>query len=384
MKKYFYGGHYIDDNDIRSITLSLNKTLSQGPLIKKFEKNVAKYFNSKYCVAVSSATAALHISIAALNLKKNSKVFLPTMTFVATANACIYNRLNLNLIDIDSNNFNIDFDILEKELSKESKREKKLIIPVHFGGLPCNMTKIGKIAKKYNCYVVEDASQAMGARFKNKLVGNCKFSDFTIFSLHPVKSITTGEGGLILTNNYKFFRKVSILRSHGLVKDSKHHWKNDMKLLGYNYKFTEFQSALGISQLQKLKKFLSKRHEIAKFYSINLNKNKVKFQKYDKNLYYHAYHYFILRFKKKLKPNKFNKLINFLKKSHIYVGRQYKPLHLHTFYRSKFKKKFPISEDYYNNSFQIPIYPKLSNLDLKYILIKLKLAFKKFTDEKKK
>ncbi len=239
------------------------------------------------------------------------------------------------------------------------------------------MKKVKKIASKYNCYILEDASQAMGSKFNGKLIGNCNYSDACIFSLHPVKSITTGEGGLILTNKKKMSDKTKLLRSHGLKKDNKYHWKNDMIDLGFNYKITEFQSALGISQLSKLKNFIVKRQKISNFYFKKLNKLNLKFQSYNKVKYYHSYHYFIIKFKSVTKK-KFESFIKQLTKYRIFVGRQYKPVNLHSFYKKKIKTNFPISEDYYNTSIQIPIYPKLSKTDCNYIVKNLTLVINKF------
>tara|TARA_Y100000768_G_C23919143_1_gene653945 strand:- start:32 stop:1189 length:1158 start_codon:yes stop_codon:yes gene_type:complete len=385
MKKYFYGSHFIDQNDIKSVKLSLNNYLSQGPILKKFENKISKYFNVKYSIAVSSATAGLHLAIMSLKLEKNSIVFLPALTFVATANVCLYAGLKIELVDICKSDFNMNLDELEMKLSKLNKidkKKRKLIIPVHFGGLPCDMRRIKKIALRYNCYVLEDASQAMGSKFENKLVGNCNYSDACIFSLHPVKSITTGEGGLVLTNSKKIKDKTKLLRSHGLKKDNKYHWKNDMIELGFNYKITEFQSALGISQLRKLKKFILKRKKISEFYLDKLKKLNLKFQNYQKIRFDHAYHYFIIKFEN-IQKNRIENFVHNLTKYGIYAGRQYKPINLHSFYKSKFKSKFPVSEDYFHSSIQIPIYPKLDKNDCKYIVEKLIYVIKKFSKNKK-
>ena len=385
MKKYFYGSHFIDQNDIKSVKLSLNNYLSQGPILKKFENKISKYFNVKYSIAVSSATAGLHLAIMSLKLEKNSIVFLPALTFVATANVCLYAGLKIELVDICKSDFNMNLDELEMKLSKLNKidkKKRKLIIPVHFGGLPCDMRRIKKIALRYNCYVLEDASQAMGSKFENKLVGNCNYSDACIFSLHPVKSITTGEGGLVLTNSKKIKDKTKLLRSHGLKKDNKYHWKNDMIELGFNYKITEFQSALGISQLRKLKKFILKRKKISEFYLDKLKKLNLKFQNYQKIRFDHAYHYFIIKFEN-IQKNRIENFVHNLTKYGIYAGRQYKPINLHSFYKSKFKNKFPVSEDYFHSSIQIPIYPKLDKNDCKYIVEKLIYVIKKFSKNKK-
>ena len=378
LKKYFYGKHYIDKNDILEINKSLKNQLSQGPYLNQFEKKVSKYFNVKFCVAVSSATAALHIAIKALNMKFHSKVYTSAMTFVATVNTCLYNNLDINLIDIDKENLNIDLKSLELKLSKLSinkQREKKLIIPVHFGGLPVDNKKLSKIAKKYNCFVIEDASQAMGSNLNGIKIGSCKDTDLCIFSLHPVKSITTGEGGLILTNNKTWYKKILLLRNHGLEKSLSKYWESDMKILGFNYKITEFQSALGISQLNKLNKFIYKRNKIAEYYFKKLKNLNIKFQVYDKKTTKHSFHYFIISFKKKISKKKIFDITKSFNEYGIFLGRQYKPINFHTYYKKKFKQKFKNSINYYNQSFQLPIYPGLEKKDLDFIIDKFRKIY---------
>ena len=374
-KNYFYGSHFITKDDILSVSNSMKYNLSQGPILDKFEKNVSKYFKVKYCIAVSSATAGFHLAIKALDLEPKTKVYTTSMTFVATANTCVYNKLDLNLIDIDGLDFNLDLKKLEFKLSKLNKiekKKKKLIIPVHFGGLPVDLKELSKIAKKYNCHIIEDASQAMGSSLNGKLIGECKNTDLCIFSLHPVKAITTGEGGLILTNNTNWYKKLILLRNHGLKRSSKNHWENDMKILGYNYKITDFQSALGISQLNKLKSFIDKRNKIAKYYYNCLKNLNIKFQKYNKNKIKHSFHYFIVTLKKKISKQESLKIIKSMIKSGIFLGRQYKPINHHTYYKKKFKQEFKNSNYYYNQSFQLPIYPGLKKKDLDFIIGKFK------------
>jgi len=367
---FSYGKHQIDSRDINAVTKSLKSVLSQGPQLINFEKKVAKYFGAKYCVAVSSATAALHIAIASMGLKKDTLCYTTDMTFVATTNACLYNDLKINILDIDPDNNNLNLSDLEnklKKLSKSKQREKKLIIPVHFAGLPVDMERINRIKKKYNCYVLEDSSQAMGSKFKDNYIGNCKYSDFSVFSLHPVKSITTGEGGLITTNNKNFYEKLKLLRAHGLLKDKKNHWKNNMIFLGFNYKITDFQCALGISQLSKLKRFISKRNRIANFYKKKLRHLNIEFQEFDNKKFLHSYHYFIIKFKKKISKKKNIIFINFLKNKKIFLGKQYLPIHRHNFYKNKIKGNFKNADEYFNQSFQIPIYTSLTQKNLDYI-----------------
>lgn len=384
MKKFFYGSHFIDSNDKKAVLNSLNSILSQGSILKNFESNIAKYFKAKYCVATSSATSALHLTIKALNLKKKSLSYTSDMTFVATTNACLYNDHKVRLVDIDNKNFNLNLNELRKKLSQSNNKDKKLIIPVHFGGLPCDMKEIKKISKKYNCYVIEDASQAMGSKYYQNYIGNCKFSDATIFSLHPVKSITSGEGGLVLTNNKKLADRIKLLRSHGIIKNSRNYWQNDMVELGFNYKITEIQCALGLSQLKKLKLFVRKRNKIARIYYRKLKNLNLLFQeKTNIKNFYSAYHYFIVYFKKNISKEVQKKFLLHLNKKGIYLGKQYKPIHQNSYYKKKIKDKFPNSERYFLQAFQLPINPSLTLKEIDYICSNVINAIKKFKlDEK--
>ena len=285
-----YGKHFIDEDDIQSVVDVLrNGMLTQGPKITEFEAKVADYVGSKYAVAVSSGTAALHLACLALELEKGDRVATSPISFVATGNSILYVGAKPIFIDIDPQTLNIDIDKIEDTI--ESSKNTKAILPVHFAGLPCDMQKIKQIADKYSLAIIEDASHALGATYKNgSKVGNCQYSDLTCFSFHPVKGIAAGEGGMITTNNQKIYHKLSLLRSHGITKgnfefpgislpDSSlknkevalengelKRWYYEMQYLGYNYRITDIQCALAISQMKKIDLFIDRRRSIAKIY----------------------------------------------------------------------------------------------------------------------
>ena len=276
MKKFFYGKHNISSSDIRAVVNSLkSNVISQGPELEKLELNAAKYCGAKYCVAVSSASAALHLSCIALNLKKPFYGVTSPITFVATVNAILNSGGSFDLIDIEKEDFNIDPNEFLKFIRKKLKKTKpipKLIIPVHFAGQPAKMKEIKKICTKYKIKIIEDASQALGANYNGKKIGCCEFSDITVFSLHPVKSITSGDGGLILTNSNQIYKSLLSLRINGIEKKGNKSWEHDMKFIGLNYKISEMNCALANSQLKRLDNFIKKRKSIAQFYIKNLNK----------------------------------------------------------------------------------------------------------------
>ncbi len=285
-----YGKHYIDEDDIQSVVDVLRHgMLTQGPKIAEFENKVANYVGAKYAVAVSSGTAALHLACMALKLGECDEVITSPNTFVATSNSILYVGAKPIFVDIDNQTLNIDIEKLECAII--NSKNIKAIFPVHFGGLPCNMKRIKKLANKYNLAIVEDAAHALGATYDDgSKVGNCQYSDMTILSFHPVKGIAAGEGGMITTNDKEFYRKLSLLRSHGINKGNFEfpgisvpdnslvnkeealengelkRWYYEMQYLGYNYRITDIQCALAISQMDKIDLFLDARKSMAKFY----------------------------------------------------------------------------------------------------------------------
>ncbi|MEK7068159.1 MAG: DegT/DnrJ/EryC1/StrS family aminotransferase, partial [Patescibacteria group bacterium] len=253
-----YGHQFIDDSDIKTVTAVLRSDwLTQGPQVRRFEQALAKFCGVKYAVAVSSGTAALHLAYLAVGLRAGDEAITTPNTFAATANMLLAVGVRPVFGDIRADTYNLDESKIEKLITKKTKA----IIPVHFAGQPCAMIYIKNIAKKHNLRVIEDACHALGARYRNTAIGSCKHSDLAVFSFHPVKSITTGEGGAIATNSKTYYEKLLLLRSHGMHKGKD--GKNVMIALGYNYRITDIQSALGVSQLKKLASFIKRRHQVA-------------------------------------------------------------------------------------------------------------------------
>ncbi|MAV59151.1 MAG: UDP-4-amino-4,6-dideoxy-N-acetyl-beta-L-altrosamine transaminase [Candidatus Marinimicrobia bacterium] len=371
MKKFFYGKQNISKSDVLSVVKSLKTSvISQGTELKKIEIKIAKYCGAKYCVAVSSGTAALHLSCLSLNLKKPFYGVTSPITFVATVNAMLLSGGSFDLIDIDKDDFNIDPNKLKNYIKgklKEKKPIPKLIIPVHFAGLPARMEEIKKICNRYKIKIIEDASQALGATYNGKKIGCCKYSDITVFSLHPVKSITSGEGGLILTNSKQIYNKLLALRVNGIEKKGSKSWSHDMKNLGLNYKISEINCALANSQLERLNPFIKKRKSIAKFYKKKLNNDFFTFQKNYSNSE-SAFHLFIIYFKKKISLRKKNLFYEKLKKVGINLDIKYRPIQTFTYFKNNFIiNKSPNSINYFKQSFCLPMYVDLKYFELEKI-----------------
>ena len=277
-----YGKQNINAEDIEAVINVLKSDfLTQGPIIEQFEHKVAEYCGAKYAVAVSNATAALHIACLSAGLKKNEVVWTSPNTFVASANCALYCGGKVDFVDINESTYNMDVTILEEKL-KNVEIKPKIVIPVHFAGQSCEMEKIYELSKKYGFKIIEDASHAIGADYKNSKVGSCKYSDMTVFSFHPVKIITTGEGGMILTNSEKLYEKLKLYRSHGITRNKllmknnfDEPWYYEQIDLGFNYRITDMQAALGKSQMDRLDEFVDKRRVLAQKYDELLKDTKV-------------------------------------------------------------------------------------------------------------
>jgi len=371
-----YGNHCIDSDDLRHIEAVLfSSRITQGPKVGEFEARLAKYCQAKYAVAVSSGTAALHIACLATGLKKGDEAITSPITFVATPNAAIYVGAKPVFADIDYDTVNIDPGQIEKRIT----RNTKVILPVHFAGLPCDMERIYRIAKERRFIVIEDASHALGAEYKAGekwfKVGSCRHSNMAIFSFHPVKHITTGEGGAITTNSRKLYEKLITLRSHGIHKD-KHTvrigpWYYEMRDLGFNYRISDFQSALGISQMNKLANFLKRRREIAKIYNRYFEGiDGIEVQRVDSG-YISAWHLFILKIDYRRLHLKRQSLMNTLRKNGIGTQVHYIPVYRQPFYRRVFAlspKDYPNAERYYQRALSLPIYPRLKDEEVAKII----------------
>ena len=340
--KINYGLHHVDDKDIYFVKKSLkNNYLTQGHLVKKFERKLKDIFGGKYCLAVSSGTAALHLVGMISEWNKKDKIICSPNTFVASSNSIIYSNATPIFADIKNDNYNLDPNLCEDILKK--KRIKAIIV-TDYAGHPADWEDFFYLKKKYNIQLINDNCHAIGSKFKNKLNYAIKFADFVTMSFHPVKNITTGEGGAILLNDKKLFNKALQLRSHSINRDNflqkkKGMWYYDIKDLGFNYRLTEFQSALGISQLDKLKKFIKKRNQIARIYDTEfMNIKNITIPKKNKNIE-HSYHLYPLLINfKKFRKNKID-FFEYMKKNNINLQVHYIPIHFNKYYQKKFNLK---------------------------------------------
>ena len=362
-----YSTQVIDRKDITAVVKVLNsKFLTQGPTVGKFEKAVARKVNAKYSVAFNSATSALHASCLALALKKNEIVWTVPNTFVASANCALLAGGKVDFVDINPTTKNMDIEALEKKLIKAKKQKKlpKIIIPVHFAGNPYPQDKIKALSKKYNFKVIEDASHAIGAKYKKEKVGSCKWSDITVFSFHPVKIITTIEGGIATTNSPQLYNNLKLFGNHGITKDKKKfkiknqgEWYYEQQVLGLNYRMSDVSAALGLSQLKKLDSFIKERNYIADYYLKKLNQKFIRLPRKSK-LSLCTFHLFVI----KVKDYKTrNTLFDLLRKNNFLVNLHYLPVHLQPYFRKKGFKSgmFKESEDHSKKSISLPIYPGL-------------------------
>ena len=369
-----YSKQFVSAEDIRSVIKVLKSDfLTQGREVPKFENKLKKFVGSKYAVAVSSASAALHLSCLALGLKKNDIFWTVPNTFVASASCGLHCGAKVDFVDIDKNINNISIEELEKKLKQARKLKKlpKILIPVHFSGFPYEQDKIYKLSKKYNFKVIEDASHALGSKYKNIPVGNCRWSDLTVFSFHPVKPITTGEGGVITTNSKKHYDILCKLRTHGITKNLNEYkkkinskWYYEQQLLGFNYRMSDIHAGLGISQLKKIKTFVKKRNQIAKIYDKELNHPLIILPVKNKNCI-STYHLYVIKFQLEKIKKKYDNIFRKFKSKKIGVNLHYLPVHLHPIYRKMGFKSgdFPISEKYAQSAFSIPLFYSIKKSD---------------------
>ena len=361
-----YGKQSINKSDINAVIDVLKSDfLTQGPQVPLFEKKVSSYCQVAYGVAVNSATSALHIACLALGLRKGDWLWTSPNSFVASANCGLYCGASVDFVDIDPLTYNMSVIELEKKLIKAKKEKKlpKVIIPVHFAGQSCDMKGIYSLSKEYGFNIIEDASHAIGGKYLNQPIGSCKYSDITVFSFHPVKIITTAEGGLATTNSKDIADKMQLSRSHGINRNkyqmsgkAEGAWYYQQVDLGFNYRMTELHAALGISQILRLDKFVEKRHKLRERYDSLLSKLPLLKPYQDKNCYSSVHLYPIqIDFKKLNKTREF--FFNSLKSRGIGVNVHYIPIHTHPYYQNiGFKKgEYPNSEKYYSNAISIPL-----------------------------
>tara|TARA_Y100001970_G_scaffold284452_1_gene401857 strand:- start:3539 stop:4705 length:1167 start_codon:yes stop_codon:yes gene_type:complete len=381
-----YSKQFIDKSDVDYVKRSLDKDfITQGPLIEKFEKKLCKFFKSNYCIAVSSGTAGLHLSGMALGWNKDDLILLSANTFVATANAAIYSKAKINLIDIDPETNNIDVYKLEKEIKRNKKKGINIsaVVATDYGGHPCYWQELNNLKKKYKFKLVNDNCHSIGSTINRNIGYAVKYSDMVVHSYHPVKAFTTGEGGSILTNNKKYYEFLKKARSHGIVRDYKAQksngsWYYDIKSIGYNYRLSEINAALGISQLNKLKQTINKRRLVAKKYN-KLFKDLDFFDlPVEKHNYKHSYHLYVLKFDfEKYKISK-KHFFEYMLKKNIKLQVHYVPLYKFTYFKNKFKfnkKNYKNCEKFYKSAFSIPNFYEITNKQIEYVSFEIKKYF---------
>jgi UDP-4-amino-4,6-dideoxy-N-acetyl-beta-L-altrosamine transaminase len=376
-----YSRQYIDEDDIKAVTDVLRSDwITQGPKIAEFEEKVAEYCGARYAVAVSSGTAALHLACLAAGVGEGDEVITSPITFVASANCALYVGAIPVFADIRPDTYCIDTDEIRKKITDKTK----VIIPVDFAGHPCDMDDINKIAKDNGLIVIEDAAHSLGAEYKGKRVGS--LADMTILSFHPVKHITTGEGGMVVTDNEEYYEKLTLLRSHGITRNPAKFgsavetqnsklktqncypdWYYEMQELGFNYRITDFQCALGISQMKKLETFVTRRTEIARRYGEAFRKIEEIIIPEELACCKSSYHLYPIQ----LKTLDRDQVFAGLREKGIGVNVHYIPVHLQPYYRKAFGYKegdFPIAEEYFMNCISLPIHQGMTGEEIEYVI----------------
>jgi UDP-4-amino-4,6-dideoxy-N-acetyl-beta-L-altrosamine transaminase len=362
-----YGKQNINQKDIDSVLEVLKSDfLTQGPKVPLFERLVAEKVEADYAVAVNSATSALHIACMALGLGQNDWLWTSPITFVASANCGLYCGAKVDFVDIDPQTYNLCPKALECKLveAENEGRLPKVLVAVHLCGQPCDMKAIHELSKRFGFYVIEDASHAIGGKYRGEYIGNCRYSDITVFSFHPVKIITTAEGGMALTKDSKLFKKMELLRSHGITRDESMMeedthggWYYEQIDLGYNYRMTELQAALGISQMERLDDFVAARHSLANIYNKELSELPIDLPFQLENTY-SGMHLYVIRLNLNEIKKSHKKVFEELRERGVGVNLHYIPVHIQPYYkRMGFDwGDFPVAENYYQEAISIPIF----------------------------
>ncbi|MDP2879938.1 MAG: UDP-4-amino-4,6-dideoxy-N-acetyl-beta-L-altrosamine transaminase [Sulfuricella sp.] len=381
-----YGRQDISEEDIRSVVEVLRSDwLTQGPAVERFEQEVARYCGAKYAVAVSSATAALHVACLAAGLKPGDALWTSPNTFVASANCGLYCGARPDFVDIDPRTYNLSVDALEEKLARAEKQGRlpRIVIPVHFAGQSCDMDAIAGLGKRYGFTVIEDASHAIGGRYRDTRVGSCAFSDMTVFSFHPVKIITTGEGGMVLTNRQDFYEKLVRLRSHGITRDprfmegeSDGPWYYQQIELGFNYRITDIQAGLGASQMQRLDEFVARRRQLSDRYDSLLRDFPLTLPWRHPDAY-SAVHLYVVRLRLDLIGKTHRQVFEELRQHGIGANLHYIPVHTQPYYQKMGFRKgdFPEAERYYGEAISLPLYPGLTENEQDYVVLTLRNIF---------
>jgi len=374
-KQYIpYARQWIDEDDIRAVEEVLRSDyITTGPKIKEFEEKFAEYVGARYAAALSNGTAALHAACFAAGLGPEDEVITSPITFAASANCILFVGAKPVFADIDDNTYDIDPVEIEKNITQRTKA----IIPVHFTGQPCDMDEIHRIAKKHKLIVIEDAAHALGAEYKGKRIGS--LSDMTCFSFHPVKHITTGEGGMVTTDSEELYEKLVMFRTHGITRDKNKlincdqgPWYYEQQYLGYNYRMTDIQAALGISQLKKLPFFLEKRREQAAYYNEafkEINSIVLPYQANDRNSSWHIY---VIRIRKESIKQR-DRVFEVLQNDGIGVNVHYIPVYYHPYYQKNGYKMgiCPKAESYFEEALTLPLFPKMGKDEQDYVIEKV-------------
>lgn len=381
-----YGRQDINQQDIDAVVEVLKSDfLTQGPKVPAFEQSVKDAFDVKHALAVNSATSALHIACLSLGLKEGDWLWTTPNTFVASANCGLYCGAQVDFVDIDPRTYNLCPKELEKKLIIAEQKGKlpTIVVPVHFSGQPCDMQAIHSLSKKYGFKIIEDASHAIGGKYKDEPIGNCRYSDITVFSFHPVKIVTTAEGGMAVTNDVELAGKLDLLRSHGITRNPSlmtkpmdGPWYYEQIELGFNYRMTELQAALGVSQMQRLDDFVTKRHKLAQRYNELLKDLPITLPWQHEDSY-SGLHLYVIR----LQLDKISKthleVFEGMREAGILVNLHYIPIHLQPYYQAMgFEAgQFPQAEQYYQEALSIPMFPTMTEeqqdkvaSELKYIL----------------
>lgn len=378
-----YGHQDINQQDINAVVEVLQSDfLTQGPMVPAFEKSIMDACNSKHAVAVNSATSALHIACIALGLGKGDWLWTTPNTFVASANCGLYCGAQVDFVDIDPRTYNLSVKALEEKLIIAEKEDKlpKVVIPVHFSGQPCDMADIHALSQEYGFKIIEDASHAIGGKYKGEPIGNCRYSDITVFSFHPVKIVTTAEGGMAVTNDPRLADQLNLLRSHGITRDNSFMnkpadgpWYYQQIELGYNYRMTDMQAALGVSQMQRLDEYVTKRHELAERYNKMLKDLPITLPWQSEDSY-SGLHLYVIR----LQLDKISKthleVFNGMREAGILVNLHYIPVHLQPYYQEMgFEEgQFPEAEQYYKEAISLPMFPTMTEEQQNQVVSTLK------------
>lgn len=370
-----YGRQTISEEDIRAVVAVLESDwITQGPTIGRFERAVAELCQAPHAVAVSSATAALHLACLALNVGPDDSVWTTPNTFVASANCALYCGAQVDFVDIELTTGNMSVSMLARklELARQRGRLPKVVIPVHFAGEPCEMAEMAELASHYGFRILEDASHAIGATYHDEVVGSCRYSDMVVFSFHPVKIVTTGEGGVVTTRSPELARRLTVLRTHGITREphemtcpSDGLWYYEQVMLGFNYRMTDLQAALGISQLSRIEQFITRRHILASRYDALLQRFPVRPLLRSK-ANQSALHLYVIH----VNADRRRQVFDHLRGRGVGVNVHYIPVHLQPYYR-RFgfdKGDFPVAEQHYREAVSLPLYPGLTESEQELVV----------------